>query len=163
MGKRYAENEVGTVMQWYILGRWDSHISVVIGLSTDRLGIIDASRTGHARGDSHSEIPHSCYHRIGGYVSNLKFFTVSAGVPLSQGGSSGVELPVVVASREVTLSIDVSSLCRLLQAEQGSVGVLLHAVSVQIHDAQSALRLQTAVTTRLWVPQERLRNINTHD
>ncbi len=121
----------------------------MIGLSTDRLGIIDASRTGHARGDSHIEIPHSCHHRIGGYVSNLKFFTVSAGVPLSQGGSSGVELPVVVASREVTLSIDVSSLCRLLQAEQGSVGVLLHAVSVQIHDAQSALRLQTAVTTRL--------------
>ncbi len=35
----------------YIYGRRDSRITVVIGLSTDRRGVIGASRIGHARGD----------------------------------------------------------------------------------------------------------------
>ncbi len=38
----------------------DSLITVVIGLSTDRRGVIGASRIGHARGDSRSEIPNEC-------------------------------------------------------------------------------------------------------
>ncbi|KAI5616882.1 hypothetical protein C0J50_23579, partial [Silurus asotus] len=42
------------------IGRRDSRITVVFGLSVDRRGVIDASRIGHARGDSHSEIPNEC-------------------------------------------------------------------------------------------------------
>ncbi len=33
---------------------------VVIGLSTNRCGVIGAFRIGHARGDSHSEILNDC-------------------------------------------------------------------------------------------------------
>ncbi len=49
----------------YIYGRRDSRITIVIGLSTERRGVIGASRIGHAQGDSHSEIPDSFYQRTG--------------------------------------------------------------------------------------------------
>ncbi len=67
------ENEVGTVMQWYILGRRDSLITVVIGLSTNRRCVIGASRIGHARGDSHSEIPNECLKENPGILYIISF------------------------------------------------------------------------------------------
>lgn len=38
----------------------------MIGLSTDRDGVIGASRNGHAQGNSHSEIPHILSERATG-------------------------------------------------------------------------------------------------
>ncbi len=51
-------------------GRRDSLITAAI---VGRRGVIGASAIGHARGCSHSEIPHFMLSENRGYVSNLTF------------------------------------------------------------------------------------------
>lgn len=70
-------------------------------------------------------------------------------VPFGKGCCSGVELPVVVVGSQVGLGIHIPPLSCFLQALNGSLGVLLDALTIQVHDPQCALGLQTAVAAGL--------------
>ena len=84
-------------------------------------------------------------------------------VPLGEGHCVGVQFLLVPEGHQVPHSIDVPSLRGLLQAEEGRLLVLLNTESIQVHDPQRPLRLQTAVPTSLRVPEEGLeRNKHSH-
>lgn len=66
-------------------------------------------------------------------------------LPFGKGDALCKELHVVVILHEVPLGIDISTLRGFPQAVQGSLRVLLDAMSVEVHEPQGTLGLQVPI------------------